>query len=104
MSVESSSACPLLVDFLTPSSQCNEECAATPRFETHATRDFIAVHLRHADIEDDHIGTYAGGTRKCFGSGESRRNVVPAKSEHGREGLRRVPVIVHDEQCCARSF
>jgi hypothetical protein len=60
MEIESSSVGPLLVRFLTPPCHCHQHRVFAPRLSANLLCDLVAIHRRHAEIQQNHVGPPLG--------------------------------------------
>src|SRR3954463_16660436 len=86
-----------LVLFLAPAAQGDQEHAAPPALATDALGKLVAVDVGHAEIEDGDVRTELGTDRERALAVVGRAHLLAAQPQQLRERLRRVLVVVDDE-------
>src|ERR1043166_5844544 len=89
--------------FLSPAGQCHEYDAVALRLITNHARRVVAVHARHAEIEEHQFGLRALRGLERLHSVVCARHFMTQHLEHHRETDRRISIVVRNENamsCC----
>ncbi len=82
-----SSSCPQ------PVSAISTACLA-PGLGADPSRDFVAIELRHADVEQHHIGVARRGDFERLSPIGSRVHFVPIALKKRRQAVQRIPIVI----------
>src|ERR1700730_9531059 len=94
MSIESCDSSPFLVVRLSPTGQGDHVGALAPVLVPGRTGNFVAVDVRHSDIEDDDIGTALPAQFQCLISRMGDDDLMAAKLQQHAHGVGRIAVVV----------
>ena len=90
------------VGLLSHPRQSDERGVRSPRRGAQAFRKLVAVHFRHVEIDEGHVGPQALGRTQGAGSVTRGLHGVPVEAQEVCERLRCILVVVHDEYPPAR--
>ena len=79
---------------LAPARERDQHRALTPGLSANASGHFVAVELRHADVEQHDVGMVFRRHFQGFGAIGCRVNLVTVALEQRREAIQGVPVVV----------
>src|SRR5260221_7543219 len=94
MSIESCNSSPFLVVRLSPSGQGDQVGAPAPVLAPGRTGNFVAVDVRHSDIEDDDIGTALPAQFQRLISRMGDYDLMADKLQQHAHGVGRIAVVV----------
>jgi hypothetical protein len=94
MSIESGHSGPFLVLRLPPTGQGDQVGALSPVLVPDRTGNFVAVEIRHSDIEDDDIGTVLPAQFQRLMTRMGDDDFMAAKLQQHAHGFGRIAVVV----------
>src|ERR1700719_3627997 len=94
MPVESGHSSPFLVVRLSPSGQGDHVGALAPVLVSGGTGYFVAIDVRHSDIEDDDIGTALPAQLQRLISRMGDNDLMAAKLQQHAHGVGRIAIVV----------
>src|ERR1700676_1778187 len=94
MSIESCHSSPFLVVRLSPTGQGDHVGALAPVLVPGRTGNFVAVDVRHSDIEDEDIGTALPAQFQCLISRMGDDDLMAAKLQQHAHGVGRIAIVV----------
>src|SRR5436189_6419205 len=80
-----------------------EDRVPEPDLFTEAPSDLKTIHLRHADVEQDNLGTVGGGDLERRPSVVRRRDIVTEVAHELRERLGGVAIVINDQDPARRT-
>ena len=100
--VEAGLGRPTPIGLLAPAGQRHEEGSLEPGPGPQPPGHLVAVHLRHADVEQDHLGPEFLGRFQGRGAvvGDAHLLAVEPRQQPG-QAVRRIGVVVHDQDASA---
>lgn len=88
----------LQVALLAPAGQRDQHRPRQRRIAALPSRQFVAVHFRHADVEDDHSGAEARRVLQRLVAAVEDRHLGAEQAQQGAEAVGRIAVVIdHDE-------
>src|SRR5262249_732111 len=97
MVVKTCVARPSLIFFLPPPSQSHENYPTAPPLFSHGAGSLIAVHFRHANVEQCHIGLEGRCSLYGLHAVVGRLDLVAHHTQHHSEAIGGVAIVVCDQ-------
>src|SRR5689334_11923820 len=88
--------------FLSPAGQCSKHDILQAWSFAYLARDFVAVHIRHSDVEENHVGKERRCERQRGRSVVRDPHIVSLQPQQRGEAYSGILVIVDDQQSVTR--